>query len=141
VARVADADRATLATLQRGRDWLWIAGNHDPEPTDGVGGSFAATLGFGGLLFRHEPALADSDGEIAGHLHPVARVAVRGRGISRRCFASDSRRVVMPAFGAYAGGLNVRDRAFASLFATAFTAHLLGERRLYALSAARCLCD
>jgi hypothetical protein len=140
-ARVADADRTTLATLQRGRDWLWIAGNHDPEPTDGVGGSFAAALGFGGLLFRHEPALAEPDGEIAGHLHPVARIAVRGRRISRRCFASDGRRIVMPAFGAYAGGLNVQDRAFAGLFAPAFTAHLLGERRLYALSAARCLCD
>ena len=51
------------------------------------------------------------DGEIAGHLHPVARVAQRGRAVSRRCFAGDGRRLVMPAFGAYAGGLNVRDRA------------------------------
>jgi metallophosphoesterase superfamily enzyme len=69
-------------------------------------------------------------------------VAQRGRTVSRRCFASDGRRLVMPAFGAYAGGLNVRDRAIASLFgALAFTAHMLSERRLYAFPAARCLSD
>ena len=81
-------------------------------------------------------------GEIAGHLHPVARVSGRGRTVSRRCFASDGVRLVMPAFGAYAGGLNVRDRAFAQVFGSlAFTAHMLGERRLYALAAERCMAD
>ena len=101
--RVGDRDRAALAALQHGRDWLWVAGNHDPAPTSGVGGSCAAMLALGGLVFRHEPTEA-SCGEIAGHLHPVARVAARGRAISRRCFASDGQRMVMPAFGVYAGG-------------------------------------
>ena len=135
-ARIAAADRASLAGLQRGRDWIWIAGNHDPDPdpADGIGGSFGGMLAVGALIFRHEPTGAD--GEIAGHLHPVARVSARGRTVSRRCFASDGARLVMPAFGAYAGGLNVRHRAFADVFGTlAFTAHVLGERRLYALAA------
>jgi uncharacterized protein len=141
-ARMADINRAALKALQRGRDWLWIAGNHDPDPTDGIGGRFASTVALGPLTFRHEPAPKPCDGEIAGHLHPLARVARRGRAVSRRCFASDGRRLVMPAFGAYAGGLNVRDRAIVSLFgALAFTAHMLGERRLYAVPAARCLSD
>ena len=84
-------------------------------------------------MFRHA-ADRRRGGEIAGHLHPVARVSGRGRTVSRRCFASDGVRLVMPAFGAYAGGLNVRDRAFADVFGTlAFTAHMLGEGRLYAL--------
>ncbi|HEY7997269.1 MAG TPA: phosphoesterase, partial [Pseudolabrys sp.] len=74
------------------------------------------------------------------HLHPVARVAHRGRTVSRRCFAADKTRMVMPAFGAYTGGLNVRDAAFADLFGTlTFTAHMLGEGRLYAFAARRCL--
>ena len=141
-ARMADTDRASLKALQRGRDWLWIAGNHDPDPADGVGGRFADTLALGPLTFRHEPSSDRCDGEIAGHLHPLARVARRGRAVSRRCFASDTRRLVMPAFGAYTGGLNVRDRAIATLFGTlAFTAHMLGEQRLYAVAAAHCLPD
>ena len=141
-ARMSDASRVALNALQRGRDWLWIAGNHDPDPTENIGGRFADILALGPLTFRHEPSTNSSDGEIAGHLHPLARVARRGRAVSRRCFASDGRRLVMPAFGAYAGGLNVRDRAIAMLFGTlAFTAHMLGERRLYAVAAARCLPD
>jgi uncharacterized protein len=141
-ARMADTDRASLKALQRGRDWLWIAGNHDPEPADGVGGRFADVLAVGPLTFRHEPSSGSCHGEIAGHLHPLARVARRGRAVSRRCFASDRKRMVMPAFGAYAGGLNVRDRAIFGLFGTlAFTAHMLGGRGLYAIPAARCLGD
>jgi DNA ligase-associated metallophosphoesterase len=138
--RVAAADRAALAALQRGRDWIWIAGNHDRRPADGVGGGCAGAIAIGGLMFRHEPTGAE--GEIAGHLHPVARVSRRGHTVSRRCFAADRIRLIMPAFGAFAGGLNVRHRAFADIFGTlAFTAHLLGEGRLYALAASRCLRD
>jgi DNA ligase-associated metallophosphoesterase len=141
-ARMPEVSRAALAALQRGRDWLWLAGNHDPDPPQGVGGRVAAELAIGGLIFRHQPSLQDADGEIAGHLHPSARVAQRGRGVARRCFAADSKRMVMPAFGAYAGGLNIRDRAFVALFgALSFTAHLLGAGRLYAIPAARCLSD
>ena len=141
-ARIADTDRAALRALQRGREWIWIAGNHDPEPATGIGGRFCEELACDRVVFRHAPGTDACDGEIAGHLHPIARVQQRGRTTSRRCFAGDGRRLVMPAFGAYTGGLNVRDRAFADVFGTlSFTAHMLGERRLYAIPAARCRAD
>lgn len=141
-ARLSNISRAALAALQRGRDWLWIAGNHDPDPAPSIGGSFTGSLVLGPLSFRHEPSPQPSFGEVAGHLHPVARVSGRGRAVSRRCFASDGRRMIMPAFGAYTGGLNVRDRAFIAVFgALAFTAHMLSEHRIYAVPAARCLAD
>ncbi|MCC6889536.1 MAG: ligase-associated DNA damage response endonuclease PdeM [Hyphomicrobiales bacterium] len=138
--RVAGSDRAMLTALQRGRDWIWISGNHDPTPVAGLGGTSAEALALGPLTFRHAPATRAAAGEIAGHLHPVARVNGRGRTVSRRCFATDGMRLIMPAFGAYAGGLNIRDRAFADVFGTlAFTAHLLGAGRLYAVAARRCM--
>lgn len=140
--RLAAADRAALVDLQRGRDWIWIAGNHDPTPGDGIGGMFAVSLGLGALTFRHAAAPDTAGGEIAGHLHPVACVATRGRAVRRRCFAGDGRRLVMPAFGAYAGGLNIRHDAFADVFGGhAFTAHVLGESRLFGIDAWRCLPD
>ena len=142
--RLADGDRAMLRALQHGREWIWIAGNHDPAPAAGIGGSFSGTFSCGPIVFRHAPRTGanECDGEVAGHLHPVARVTQRGRTTSRRCFAGDGRRLVMPAFGAYTGGLNVRDPAFADVFGTlSFTAHMLGERRLYAIAARRCLPD
>jgi DNA ligase-associated metallophosphoesterase len=140
-ARLADTDRATLKAMQRGRDWVWIAGNHDPDPADNIGGRFTPEIKLGGLTFRHEPG-GEETGVIAGHLHPVARVARRGRAVSRRCFATDGVRLVMPAFGAYTGGLNVRHRAFANVFETlSFTAHMLGLERVYAVAAKHCLPD
>lgn len=138
-ARLAPQDRAMIGELQRGRDWVWIAGNHDPDPADGIGGVFAAVLALGPLAFRHEPTRGPAQGEIAGHLHPCARVSRRGRAVVRRCFASDAARMVMPAFGAYAGGLNILDRAFAEVFgARNFDSHVIGAQRIYSLTADMC---
>lgn len=139
-ARLSDEDRASLTALQRGRDWIWIAGNHDPDAADGIGGVFQEMFKIGALTFRHLPD--GGVGAICGHLHPCARVTHRGRAVRRACFAADGTRLVMPAFGAFTGGLNIRDAAFADLFGTlAFTAHMLGEDRLYAFSAKRCRPD
>ncbi|MBB5049469.1 hypothetical protein HNR60_004247 [Rhodopseudomonas rhenobacensis] len=135
--RLSDANRDILGALQAGRDWIWIAGNHDPALPNDLGGMVASDVGIGTIVFRHEPSGAD--GEIAGHLHPKARVSARGRAMERRCFASDGHRMVMPAFGAYAGGLNIRHEAFAKIFTPlGFVAHLLGDRKLHAIAASRC---
>ena len=138
--RMMSGDRDALAALQRGRDWIWITGNHDPEPAEGVGGAFHERFTVDALVFRHLPG--SGAGEVCGHLHPSARIAHRGRSVRRRCFAGDDSRLVMPAFGAFTGGLNIRHAAFADLFGTLkFTAHMLGADRLYAFAAKRCLPD
>jgi DNA ligase-associated metallophosphoesterase len=129
--RLAPRDRLTLATLQTGRDWVWVAGNHDPDAPNGLAGRHVDALAVGPLTFRHAPSGGRSEGEIAGHLHPAATVAGRGRSVRRRCFVGDGYRVVMPAFGAYAGGLDVFDQAFAGLFADAFRVFMLGEGCVY----------
>lgn len=140
--RLPEACHALLAALQAGRDWLWIAGNHDPARPAGIGGDWFDELAIGGLAFRHEPAAGAAPGEIAGHLHPVARVRLRGRGVRRRCFAGDGTRLIMPAFGAYAGGLNVLDRAYTGLFApTALAAWMVGDRTVYPIAGRRLLPD
>jgi len=135
--RLSPDDRQAIAFMQTGRDWIWISGNHDPELPRDLGGVVASEVAIGGIAFRHEPTGAS--GEIAGHLHPKARVATRGRSMERRCFATDGERAVMPSFGAYTGGLSIRDVAFAKIFASAgFTAHVLGDNRLHTIAASRC---
>jgi len=135
--RLSGTDREALAAVQARRDWIWISGNHDPALPPDLGGVVAEEVAIGPIVFRHEPSGAS--GEIAGHLHPKARVSTRGRSMERRCFACDGERAVMPAFGAYAGGLNIRDAAFAKIFqATALMAHVLGDVRLHTIAASRC---
>ncbi|MHC2107886.1 MULTISPECIES: ligase-associated DNA damage response endonuclease PdeM [unclassified Methylobacterium] len=135
--RMEPGDRAMVSALQEGRDWVWIAGNHDAAVSEGVGGRYADALTLGGLILRHEPSGEPVPGEIAGHLHPCGKVAMRGRAVRRRCFVTDGTRLVMPAFGAYAGGLNVRDRAIDGLFPNGFTAHLLGDGRVFTIGRAQ----
>jgi hypothetical protein len=135
--RLSPSDGDVVASLQAGRDWIWISGNHDPALPRDIGGTIADEVAIGPITFRHEPTGAR--GEVAGHLHPKARVTARGRSMERRCFASDGERAVMPAFGAYAGGLSIRDAAFAKIFGERhFTAHLLGDNRVHAIAASRC---
>jgi hypothetical protein len=135
--RLSGTDRDAIAAMQAGRDWIWVAGNHDPAITPDLGGVVASEVAIGPIMFRHEPTGAV--GEIAGHLHPKARVSTRGRSMERRCFACDGMRAVMPAFGAFTGGLNIRDAAFGKIFGTiGFVAHVLGDLRLHAIAASRC---
>lgn len=130
-ARMDDADADALEALTRAARWIWIIGNHDPEPPKRFSGAVEAAFRAGALLFRHEPAAGAAPGEIAGHLHPAARVDAASRIVRRRCFATDGRRLVMPAFGAYAGGLNILDEAFDTLFANERTALTLGRSGVY----------
>ena len=135
--RLSTSNREMLAAMQVRRDWIWISGNHDPALPPDLGGTVANEVAIGPIVFRHEPTGAV--GEIAGHLHPKARVATRGRSMERRCFASDGERAVMPAFGAYTGGLSIRDAAFAKIFGTpGFMAHVLGDNRVHSIAASRC---
>lgn len=140
--RLAARDHAMIRSLQAGREWIWIAGNHDRILPRGVEGEARNELLIGGITFRHEPRAWPSPGEIAGHLHPVARVAGRAGSIRRRCFVADATRCVLPAFGAFTGGLNLRDAAFAPLFGDRnWNAHVLSLGEVYAISLRRCLPD
>lgn len=133
--RLDPADREAIAALQAGRQWIWITGNHDRALPSHMGGEVLDEMPLGPLTLRHEPAPGEA-AEIAGHLHPVGKVVLRGRSVRRRCFLIDDRRCVMPAFGAYAGGLNACDTAFRPLFPTGFVAHLIGDGRLFAIGRA-----
>ncbi|MGD9915542.1 MAG: ligase-associated DNA damage response endonuclease PdeM [Rhizobiaceae bacterium] len=124
--------RDQIVAMAAGRDWFWITGNHDPDAPDDLPGDSVQELAVGGIALRHEPTRG-APAEIAGHLHPCARIVQRGRSVRRRCFASDGKRLVMPAFGAYTGSLNMLDRAYAGLFeAETLMAYMLGDDRVYA---------
>ncbi|MDA9207475.1 ligase-associated DNA damage response endonuclease PdeM [Octadecabacter sp.] len=108
---IEDDARTTIATLQAGRDWVWIEGNHDPGPVS-FGGSHYADLERRAVIFQHIAETGDirANGEISGHFHPKASLS----GIAARaCFLITNNRIILPAFGAYTGGLSIADPVFA----------------------------
>lgn len=122
---LAAADAARLTALCAGRDWVWIAGNHDPGPL-ALPGRHLAELRLGPLVFRHAAEPDAAPGEVSGHYHPKFRLAAGGRAITRACFLHDARRLILPAFGAYVGGLRADAPALAALFAPPARAILTG---------------
>lgn len=137
VERLGEADHARLARLAEGRRWIWLEGNHDLEALAGaldrLTGEVVTTLQVGALTLIHEPRAGAGRGEVAGHLHPAVRVAAHGRGVRRACFVTDGQRILLPAFGAFTGGLDVRDPAIAGLFAAPPLVAALGRDKVHAL--------
>jgi uncharacterized protein len=138
--RLSQADAAVLRILVERHDWIWIAGNHDPILPSVLGGrTVLGELRLDGLVMRHQ-AETDAVGEISGHYHPKSHVDVRGRRLSGACFIHDERRIVLPAFGAYTGGLHIESEPIRALFPASFRIDLVlrGQlmRREYPAAAA-----
>lgn len=131
--RLAADDVESLWSLSRGRALHWITGNHDPSGPRDLPGEATASLDMGPLRLVHEPLAGAAAGEVAGHLHPCARVAARGASVRRRCFVTDGERAILPAFGTLAGGLNIRHAAFRNLFRAKPLAVVLGAGRVHAV--------
>ena len=130
-ARIGDDDIVTIKALADGLDLVWVVGNHDADGPAALPGRCVQTVALDTLILRHEPLVAPQPGEVAGHLHPCAKVIGRGRSVRRRCFVTDGQRLILPAFGAYAGGLNLKDAAFAPLFAKPPIAAVLGTNQVH----------
>ena len=128
--RLPPGELARLTDLTERARFVWVLGNHDPLPQPGLGGHWVEDYAAGPFLFRHQ-ARAAAEGELSGHYHPKAAVPARGCAVSRPCFVADARRIILPAFGAYTGGLDVRAPAIARLFPRGGRVFLLGRERLF----------
>lgn len=115
-ARIAPAIVSRLRAQTSATRLVWVAGNHDGLTGGAWGGEIAEELLVDGLVLRHQCQPGEARPEISGHFHPKIRVKIRGRSVSRPCFAADERRLILPAFGSLAGGLDVGDPAIGKNF-------------------------
>lgn len=133
-ARIVPAVAARLARQTAATRLVWIAGNHDGLSGGGWGGEVAEEMVVDGIVLRHQCHADETRPEISGHFHPKLRLTVRGRGVSRPCFAGDAQRLILPAFGSFTGGLDVADKAIAANFSGAYQAMLAVGGRLLRLA-------
>ncbi|GHA31360.1 metallophosphatase [Devosia pacifica] len=130
VGTLQDVDRARLDALTDRLEWIWLSGNHDPAPHK-LAGRCLPYLELDGLWLTHEPRRG-RPGLVAGHLHPAARVLIGGRSQRRPCFVHDQHLMVMPAYGASTGTLNILSAAFEGLLdRTRLAVAMLGRERVY----------
>lgn len=132
--RLPSAKQTQLNAMTDAHRFIWVQGNHDPTPPEGIGGEWVETFETNSLLFRHMAIEDAAPGEISGHYHPKATTPARGGSITRACFIADARRIILPAFGSYTGGLDVRDPAITRLFPRGGRIFLLGKERLFSFA-------
>ena len=135
--RLGASDRETLARLAEGRQWIWVAGNHDPAPPADLPGMAVGEMALGPLMFRHQAEPGHAEGEISGHFHPVASLKARGKTLSGRCFGFDDRRLLLPAYGAYTGGLDILTPVVARHFRRPFQVQIIAGSGLYRFPSTR----
>lgn len=106
--RLPASARELLASMTSQLDWVWIVGNHDVGFVDHIGGRIEEECEVGGLILRHEAVAGETRPEMSGHFHPKFRLSLKGRGVSRRCFVASDTKLILPAYGAFTGGLDAR---------------------------------
>ena len=128
--RLGAGPRAALRALTTSLDWLWITGNHDDRAGAVLGGRVMTEARIGALTLRHEADPADPAPELSGHFHPKVAVQIRGRRIVRRCFAVSPSKLILPAYGAFTGGLDIADPAIVGVMRGPVTAVVAEAGRL-----------
>ncbi|MEI6484867.1 MAG: ligase-associated DNA damage response endonuclease PdeM [Sphingomonadales bacterium] len=128
--RLADATRRALMSMTRSLDWWWVTGNHDDDAAGSLGGRVLAEARIGPLVLRHEADPGDPAPEVSGHFHPKLVIRHRGRHIARRCFALAPAKLILPAYGAFTGGLDIADPALRTALAGPATALVVEAGRL-----------
>ncbi len=109
--RLDDYAKGMLESLTRALDWVWITGNHDERMPRSFGAQVVEEMELGGIVLRHIARRGETRPELSGHFHPKLRVTVRERRIARPCAVvgrAEGRgdRMILPAFGAYTGGMD-----------------------------------
>lgn len=121
--------RGVLMELATRVEWIWITGNHDRDVHFGFGRA-EPEMRLGGITLRHEALTESAEPEISGHFHPKIRLRHRGQSVARRCFLVNANKLVMPAFGALTGGLDVRHPAIHAAMRAPVTALVPSGKRL-----------
>jgi len=133
--RLTQDNRSALANLVRGvADWIWVSGNHDPHVPRGLMGHGAGQMALCGLTLAHKPVHAP-DPQIIGHYHPKLKFRLKGHKVTGPCFVVGGVMLILPAFGAFTGGLQVtRGEPWPGLLGPDWRQYLIFNDQLWPVS-------
>lgn len=134
-SRMAQGDCETLEGLAKAAQFVWISGNHDPQPTRF--GAHVPHFSLGGLECVHEATRRASTPTFCGHYHPKVRVKLKRASKALPCFAVYDQVCVLPSFGAFTGGLDIQHSALTGPLGQPHTVYACGKERVYELPLSR----
>ena len=110
---------------------IFIAGNHDLNisiPKIKILKNYTKDS----IIFSHYPStnVSEKKAQIFGHFHPKISVKISGRVISKKCFVIDKKKILLPSFGNYTGGLDINKNMLLNIFKKDCTYFMLGQKRI-----------
>jgi len=135
---LAEPYKEKLIQLSKIKHFKWVLGNHDPLLPDFLPGERCQSTYIDSIELKHQPQQDENEmliiptkGQIIGHYHPKAKVRLRASNTTGKCFIFDQKRMIIPAFGVYTGGLNITNIAITSLFRGTPNIYFCHKTKLY----------
>ncbi len=107
---------------------IWVKGNHDNN-FKYVNIKTYTSYKLKNFIFSH---ISDKKNklEISAHYHPKVTFKFKGTKISKPCFLIDKEKIILPAYGAYTGGLNISSDIYKNVFLNDYQIYALGNTKV-----------
>ncbi len=122
-----------LNSITKIAEFIWIYGNHDKVliNKEKINGNFMKSFREKELIFTHEKKNDKSDQfEFSGHFHPKTYVSVNNSRFYYKCFVLGKNFCILPSFGSYTGGLDVKSNIFKKIIRNNANLIILGKKKI-----------
>ena len=123
-----------INNLLRKVDITWIEGNHDSNLLfkDKIQGNFKNFYKLKNFKFVHSKSLIDELNlfEFSGHYHPKITLKFNGVNYSYKCFILTDNFCILPSFGTYTGGLDIKSNALQKILPINKQIIILGNNKI-----------
>ena len=124
----------TINNLLHKIDITWIEGNHDSNLLfkDKIQGNFKSSYKLKNFKFVHSKSEIDEVNtfEFSGHYHPKITLKFNGLNYSYKCFILTDSFCILPSFGTYTGGLDVKSDPLKKILPTNKQIIILGNNKI-----------
>ena len=108
---------------------IFVLGNHESNiQLENI--EFLNEYVLDGIHFIHQ-ASRKKIYQISGHYHPVATIKTGSKKITGKCFVQLNYNLILPSFGVYTGGLNIKNSVFRKIFENEPSVYFLGKKCVY----------
>ena len=112
----------------------WIEGNHDSNLLfkEKIQGNFKNFYKLKNFKFVHSKSEIDELNifEFSGHYHPKVTLKFNGLNYSYKCFILTDNFCILPSFGTYTGGLDIKSNALKKILPTNKQIIILGNNKI-----------
>ena len=129
LSRMSNKVLILFETFIKKYEVIFVLGNHETKmQLENI--KFFNEYFLDGIHFIHQTSKKNIY-QISGHYHPIATIRTGSIKITGKCFIQEQYNLIMPSYGVYTGGLNIKNKIFKKIFKKEPNVYFLGKRSIY----------